>query len=180
MIEGASLLSILFIIIRLRERNLRIRAAELEQKVQEKTHQILEQRKEVDEMKSRFYTNISHEFRTPLTLLINPIEDAMKQEQEKTEVSKRILSTMHRNARRLQNLINQLLDISRIESGTLKPKISEFLLNVQLEKILEYNNDLKDQHAKENLVIKIKVPEGTDKLFVKTDQMILQQIYVRT
>jgi signal transduction histidine kinase/DNA-binding response OmpR family regulator len=131
-IEGALLLSILFLIIRLRERNLRIRAAELEQKVEEKTHQILEQRKEVDEMKSRFYTNISHEFRTPLTLLINPIEDVMKQGQEKSEVSKRILSIMHRNARRLQNLINQLLDISRIESGKMelrlnKTNLSEFV-----------------------------------------------------
>jgi signal transduction histidine kinase/DNA-binding response OmpR family regulator len=124
-IEGALLLSILFLIIRLRERNLRIRAAELEQKVEEKTHQILEQRKEVDEMKSRFYTNISHEFRTPLTLLINPIEDVMKQGQEKSEVSKRILSIMHRNARRLQNLINQLLDISRIESGKMELQLSK-------------------------------------------------------
>jgi len=45
-----------------------------------------------------------------------------------------------------------------------------------LEEILEFNNDLKDQLAKEKLVIKLKVPEGTDKLLVKTDQMILQQV----
>jgi DNA-binding response OmpR family regulator/two-component sensor histidine kinase len=56
----------------------------------------------------------------------------MKQGQEKSEVSKRILSIMHRNARRLQNLINQLLDISRIESGKMelrlnKANLSEFV-----------------------------------------------------
>ena len=125
-------ISLLIAIIRFRERNLKQRAVMLEQQVEEKTHQILEQRKEVDEMKSRFYTNISHEFRTPLTLLISPIEDAMKQGQERTEVSKRILGIMHRNARRLQNLINQLLDISRIESGKMelqlrKANLSEFV-----------------------------------------------------
>ncbi len=87
---------------------------------------------EIDHIRSRFYTNISHEFRTPLTLLINPLEDAMKQDKESIEFSKRIMSVMHRNARRLQNLINQLLDISRIESGKMelqlrKANLSEFV-----------------------------------------------------
>lgn len=130
---------------------------------------------ESDRLKSAFLANVSHEIRTPLnaitgfsSLLANP----NLQPDKKEKYIKQILS----GSNELVNLIDNVLDISRIESGTLKPKISEFLLNVQLEKILEYNNDLKDQHAKENLVIKIKVPEGTDKLFVKTDQMILQQI----
>ena len=81
--------------------------------------------RETDHLRSRFFANISHEFRTPLTLLINPIEDAMKQDQENIRVSKRIMRVMQRNARRLQNLINQLLDISRIETGNMKLQLSK-------------------------------------------------------
>jgi len=130
---------------------------------------------ESDRLKSAFLANVSHEIRTPLnaitgfsSLLANPNLQLDKKE----KYIKQILS----GSNELVNLIDNVLDISRIESGTLKPKISEFLLNVQLEEILEFNNDLKDQHAKENLVIKLNVPDGSDKLLVKTDQMILQQI----
>jgi len=130
---------------------------------------------ESDRLKSAFLANVSHEIRTQLNaitgfscLLANPNLQLDKKE----KYIKQILS----GSNELVNLIDNVLDISRIESGTLKPKISEFLLNVQMEKILEFNNDLKDQHAKENLAIKLNVPKGTDKLLVKTDQMILQQI----
>ncbi len=73
--------------------------------------------KELDRLKSRFFANISHEFRTPLTLLLGPIEKRLKLTQDirdKTE-----LTTMHRNASKLLTLVNQLLDLSRLEAGTL-------------------------------------------------------------
>ncbi|MDX2432413.1 MAG: ATP-binding protein [Bacteroides sp.] len=134
-LEGLIFLLLLLQYIRYRERNLKKQALILEQTVEEKTHQILEQRKEVDEMKSRFYTNISHEFRTPLTLLISPIDDALKNGQEEITVSRRIMEIMMRNARRLQRLINQLLDISKLESGKMelqlvKASLSDFVRTV--------------------------------------------------
>ena len=128
-LEGLIFVSLLVVYIRYRERNLKQQAVVLEQMVEDKTRQILEQRIEVDEMKSRFYTNISHEFRTPLTLLIGPMEDSLKNNQEEVAVSRRIMSLMLRNARRLQRLINQLLDISKLESGKMELQLTKTSLS---------------------------------------------------
>ena len=124
-LEGLILLTLLMTYIRYRERNLKQQALVLEQTVEDKTREILEQRKEVDEMKSRFYTNISHEFRTPLTLLIAPLEESLKKKQEEEGINRKVRTIMLRNARRLQRLINQLLDISKLESGKMELQLTE-------------------------------------------------------
>ena len=73
---------------------------------------------EVDGIKSRFFTNISHEFRTPLTLIIGPVKQLADRIAD--EKAKEVLRVVHRNADKLLVLVNQLLDISKIESGNMK------------------------------------------------------------
>lgn len=71
------------------------------------------QKEELDQMKFRFFTNISHEFRTPLTLIITPLEAYLKKMQEGED--RRRLSAIYRNALNLLALVNQLLDFRKLE-----------------------------------------------------------------
>ncbi len=73
---------------------------------------------ELDRAKTAFFSNISHEFRTPLTLMLGPIEDVLDEAQERlASVHRGRLETAHRNSLRLLKLVNSLLDFSRIEAG---------------------------------------------------------------
>jgi signal transduction histidine kinase/DNA-binding response OmpR family regulator len=87
-----------------------------------KNRLMLEKEIELDRMKSRFFANISHEFRTPLTLILGPIDELLTRE-ENNEIHK-YLKPMRRNAGRLLELVNQLLELSRIESGRLRPNLT--------------------------------------------------------
>jgi signal transduction histidine kinase/CheY-like chemotaxis protein len=71
---------------------------------------------ELDRAKTAFLTNVSHEFRTPLTLLLGPLDDALSHSGPDSALRNR-LSTARRNAGRLQRLVDSLLDFSRIEAG---------------------------------------------------------------
>jgi adenylate cyclase len=85
--------------------------------ISEQTEKLMQ----MDQIKNRFFANLSHEFRTPLALTIGPLEDAMNG--EFGEVGSRLrnqLEVMLRNSHRLLRLINQLLNISKIESGEMK------------------------------------------------------------
>jgi len=69
----------------------------------------------IDRAKTAFFSNVSHEFRTPLTLLLGPTEDALRR--PVPALTGDSLETVHRNALRLLKLVNSLLDFSRIEAG---------------------------------------------------------------
>jgi signal transduction histidine kinase len=71
---------------------------------------------ELDRAKTAFFSNVSHEFRTPLTLMLAPIEEAMGNEGVPQPVRER-LAIAQRNAERLRRLVNSLLDFARIEAG---------------------------------------------------------------
>ena len=70
---------------------------------------------EIDRAKTAFFSNVSHEFRTPLTLLLGPLEEALQKPVQ--GLSGEALGSAHRNALRLLRLVNTLLDFSRIEAG---------------------------------------------------------------
>lgn len=79
---------------------------------------------EVDRAKTTFFSNISHEFRTPLTLLLGPIED-MLGNSNMPPAEKTRLQLVYRNALRMQKLVNTLLDFSRIEAGRVEGSFSK-------------------------------------------------------
>jgi signal transduction histidine kinase/DNA-binding response OmpR family regulator/ligand-binding sensor domain-containing protein len=95
----------------------RLRQVRLQQEV-EMEHFQKEHLAEVDRLKSHFFANISHEFRTPLTLILGPVRkwrDATQQEDLRKD-----MGMVERNANRLLRLINQLLDLSKLEAGAMK------------------------------------------------------------
>lgn len=83
---------------------------------------LLIEREETDKMKSRFFANISHEFRTPLTLISGPLEKIVSNHSD--EETAKQAGLIKRNTNRLLELINQLLDLSRLEAGKLQLKAS--------------------------------------------------------
>jgi len=72
--------------------------------------------REIDEMKTRFFSNITHEFRTPLTLILTPLEKYLT-DRELSENVQQLLNSNYRHASQLLRLVNQLLDIGKLEAG---------------------------------------------------------------
>jgi signal transduction histidine kinase/ligand-binding sensor domain-containing protein/DNA-binding response OmpR family regulator len=101
--------------------------------------QIEQQRKEaermhaLDMMKIKFFTNVSHEFRTPLSLILSPLDKILKHCND-AELKKQLL-LIHRNAKRLLNLVNQLLDFRKME-------VQEFKANLTIGDIVAFIKDI--------------------------------------
>lgn len=86
----------------------------------ERTEEALKQIEELSNARSKFFTNFTHELRTPLTLILNPLEDMLSNEAVISTRRERSLQLMKRNAVRLKELVNRLLDISKLNSDELK------------------------------------------------------------
>lgn len=119
----------------LRTYQLKRRNLLLEQKVFEKTKVLSERNtqiavmvdelREADKAKTNFFTNISHEFRTPLTLILGPINHLIKESKGFDQNSQTRLKIVHRNAQRLLNLINQLLDFAAFDAGKMPLSVGQ-------------------------------------------------------
>ncbi|MEL6865687.1 MAG: ATP-binding protein, partial [Bacteroidota bacterium] len=138
-----SLLLLVFLFQKVKTQALIRRQAELEQNVAERTKTIqaqAEELRQLDRTKSRFLANISHEFRTPLTLIlhtlgqetyqVNSLPQAQTHQQSFTPTE---IQIMQRNAHRLHQLIDQLLDLSKLEAGkmTLQAERADFAQYLQ-------------------------------------------------
>lgn len=91
---------------------------------------------EATKAKLRFFTNISHEFRTPLTLIIGPLEDLIHSRQLAPELQKQF-NLMHRNSLRLLRLINQLMDFRKLENEKMKLQAGQYNIVAFLKEIHE-------------------------------------------
>jgi len=100
---------------------------------------IRENEEKLNELKFNFFTNVSHEFRTPLTLIITPLESILKEIKE-TAIESRI-KLVHRHALNLQHLANQLLDFRRLE-------ISGEKLNLTFGDFVEFITQFEDLFSK--------------------------------
>jgi signal transduction histidine kinase/DNA-binding response OmpR family regulator/ligand-binding sensor domain-containing protein len=89
----------------------------------EMEHQQANMLREMDMMKLRFFTNISHELKTPLSLILSPIEDLLKETKDTKQFNQ--LQLIHRNALRLYNMVNQLLDFRKMEAQKVELTLSE-------------------------------------------------------
>ncbi len=119
-----------------------------------------EQLREMDEVKSRFFSNITHELRTPLTLIMGPAEQLKKVEEK--EQQNHLLSIITKNANSLLNLTNQLLDIAKLEAGALKPYI---LLGDVVSEIKQVIEVFSEQAATKSNVIKYEGPDKAEYFF---------------
>ena len=129
-------------------------------------HLELEKMKELDTMKSRFFANISHEFRTPLTLIISPLKsmiDGFFKGDPKNQYK-----LMARNADRLLSLINQLLDLSKLESGHMQLQASRQDLIKFLKPIV---HSFTSYAEKQYIDYKCTFPDQDITLFFEKDKL---------
>jgi signal transduction histidine kinase/ligand-binding sensor domain-containing protein/DNA-binding response OmpR family regulator len=102
-------------------------------------YEMQQQRKEaerahaIDQLKTKFFTNVSHEFRTPLSLIISPLDRIIKQTTDEEQVKQ--LNLVKRNAKRLLNLVNQLLDFRKME-------VEEIKLHPSIGDIVRFSRDI--------------------------------------
>ncbi len=116
--------------------------------------------------KLSFFTEVSHEFRTPLTLIIGPLEEMVNQESNPSTVRK--LKLVNRNAHKLLSLINKLLEYRKIESGHVTLKVSEENIVAFLEEI---HITFKDLAVQKNIEFVLNAPEPSARVWFDTERM---------
>lgn len=128
---------------------------------------ISDQLEEATQTKLRFFTNVSHEFRTPLTLILGSIENLLDRKIKDKE-SYQQLNVMHRNANRLLRLINQLMDFRKIENEKMQMKISKSDIN---KFIKEISDSFKELANKKNINYSYLSTIQKEDLYFDTDKL---------
>ena len=119
---------------------------------------------EIDKAKTTFFSNISHEFRTPLTLMLGSLEELLNKDNDELAVAdKEALETSHRNAMRLLRLVNNLLDFSRIEAGRVQAQY-------QKTDLAKYTKELASSFR--------SVMEAAGLIFQVKTAVIIQPVYI--
>jgi len=124
---------------------------------------------ELDRLKLKFLTNLSHEFRTPISLIMGPVDQLLSEQRDKPSAER--LQMVMRNARRLLNLVNQLLDFRKMEEHELRLQLSEGEFVSFLKDVCHSFTDLSERKH-----IKFTFDSGIDKLYVLFDRDKIERI----
>lgn len=147
----------------------------IEQEKQQAKRLLEEERKEaerlheLDMMKLKFLTNLSHEFRTPISLIMGPVDTLLSE--EKFQSGSGHLNIIKRNARRLLNLVNQLLDFRKMEEHELRLSLSEGELVTFVQDVSEMFRDLS---TRKNITLRFE--SKIDRFYTSFDHDKLERI----
>jgi PAS domain S-box-containing protein len=108
-----------------------------------------------DKLKTQFLANVSHEFRTPISLILSPIEQLLKE--ELSPETRRRLEVAQRNARVLLNHVNDLLDIAKLEAGKFTPQYTEIDLSKLIRHIAGHFERFAHQRA---IAYRLEIPDS--------------------
>ena len=166
-----------------RTRKLYERQQELRNLVNERTNDLILEKNEVERQKEvieelshskdRFFANISHELRTPLTLVLGPLKQLQDSGEINDQRLNHLLSIAGKNGMRLQELVEQVLDVTRLDSGAIKTSFEVF-------DILEYLNliteSFQSQSVKKGVELTAHLPQG--EVLMSADRDKVQKIIV--
>jgi PAS domain S-box-containing protein len=130
---------------------------------------------ESDRLKSAFLANMSHEIRTPMNGVIG-FSDLLRNDDLSSEERHRYLEIVDRNSKQLLNLIDDIIDIAKMESEQLKISLKSCELDLILSDLEEIFNEIKLASGKPNLVFVAHVPEDFKDLAIITDCFRLRQV----
>ncbi len=131
-----------------------------------------EKKEAIHQMQLDFFTNISHEFRTPLSLITGPVESLLKQETD--EKTKHVYQVIQRNANRLLQLITELIDFRKAKSGSLRLQVMAGNIPMFIEEIAEEFSELSKQ-KKINFHVSAKIDWPQECWF---DRQVLEKIII--
>ncbi|TJZ63019.1 response regulator [Sphingobacterium olei] len=125
---------------------------------------------EASEAKSSFFTNVSHEFKTPLTLILAPMEE-LEQEKSLSPEAKEQLTRIKRNAKKLQHLVTDLIDIHRIDKASIKLQASPVQIDHFIQQVLANFKPLSQQKR-----ISLSYSSKTPIKEIWVDEYLMEQV----
>lgn len=128
-----------------------------------------ERQREFEQVKIKYLTNLSHEFRTPVSLIVGPVEKLIRQEACPEKLGQ--LNLLKRNARRLLNLVNQLLDFRKLEERELKLDLAEGDIVSFIREVVESFKDISERRQ-----ISFSFTSSLDRFYTSFDRDKIERI----